>query len=444
MNRRKCIFWTVVISVLSIAGLMANGLSLNSIGARPFGMGGTGVSLDDDVSAIHWNPAGLAGQGTKLSLGLTDIMLPGNYKYDAANIDVDTEDNHYLNPGLFFNYGLDPKMSIGFAAYGIAGVGAEYDGSKMAGLSGGPTDASGTYPNLFYGKTYDWESRLGVMNISPAFAYKINEQFSVGLAGCIYWGTMTMDRGVSMIDNFNPYATEEDALLDSQYSDDLEGTGYGAALGVNYKPMDDLKIGFTFKTPVEVTFEGDGTVTMVSNDLNGDGVPEIDQKVEMDVERKIEWPMWIGLGASYKVMENLLVAFDLQYTNWSSIETLDTDMTISGQTGTEKTKMDWEDCVQIRLGGEYTINEMFKGRLGYYYDPAPAPDETANILFPSTTYHAVTGGFGFGMKNITADFGIEYLFGEERDLDETADHTNSPGTQSFDIFSYTLGIGYNF
>ncbi len=52
-------------------------------------------------------------------------------------------------------------------------------------------------------------------------------------------------------------------------------------------------------------------------------------------------------------------------------------------------------AVQIRLGGEYMVSPNTAIRLGYYYDPAPAPDETLNILFPSSTNHVGTAGFGY-------------------------------------------------
>ena len=455
---RNRIFWTLSICIITIAALSANGLSLNSVGSRPFGMGGTGVSLNDDVSAIHWNPSGLAGQGTKVALGITDIMLPGSYEYkeelslygygegdkhkDDINVDAEAKDNHYLNPGLFFNYGME-NMSFGFGAYGIAGIGAEWDGSDFKDLSGPVTDTLVT--NLFGGKEFKWKSELGVMNISPTFAYRINEKISVGLAGCVYWGTMTMDRPMDNTDNLlhaDPDDHDRVPYMDSQYSDDLEGTGYGFSLGVTLTPMENFNVGLTYKSPVKVKFEGDGSIETVSTMTDGNGNPLVNQKIDADVEREIEWPMWVGLGTSYKVTEDILFAFDVQYTQWSEIDTLETTITMNGVEQTEKTPMEWEDCFQIRLGTEYTVNEMFKARLGYYYDPAPAPEETASILFPSATYNAVTGGMSFAMNNFTADFGIEYLFGEERKID--ASGHNNPGTQSFDIFSYTLGLGYNF
>ena len=56
-------------------------------------------------------------------------------------------------------------------------------------------------------------------------------------------------------------------------------------------------------------------------------------------------------------------------------------------------------------------------RFGYYYDPAPAPDETLNILFPSSTNHVGTLGFGHSFGKYRIDAALEYLFGADRDIE---------------------------
>ena len=58
----------------------------------------------------------------------------------------------------------------------------------------------------------------------------------------------------------------------------------------------------------------------------------------------------------------------------------------------------------IRFGGEYMVTPETAIRFGYYYDPAPAPDKTLNILFPSSTNHVGTLGFGqsFGKYRVDA------------------------------------------
>ena len=64
----------MTLSILLVLGLstslFANGLSLNSLEPRALGMGGAFVAVSNDATAIYWNPAGLAGQKSSISVYL--------------------------------------------------------------------------------------------------------------------------------------------------------------------------------------------------------------------------------------------------------------------------------------------------------------------------------------------------------------------------------------
>ena len=79
-------------------------------------------------------------------------------------------------------------------------------------------------------------------------------------------------------------------------------------------------------------------------------------------------------------------------------------------------------------------------RLGYYYDPAPAPDETLNVLFPSSTNHVGTIGVGHTFGKYTVNAAAEYLFGAERDV-EQGSHNQVPGIHHLDVFAFSIGFG---
>jgi len=102
--------------------------------------------------------------------------------------------------------------------------------------------------------------------------------------------------------------------------------------------------------------------------------------------------------------------------------------------------MEWENATQYRLGMEYQATPCMALRGGFYTDPAPAPDETLNFLFPSGNYSVITSGFGYEKNKLSIDFGIEYLFGIDRSI-AAAPH-NMPGIHAIDIFAFALGVGY--
>jgi len=221
------------ILLISITMLFANGLSLNSIGPRSLGLGGAFVGLANDNTAIYWNPAGLTTQSNAVQLFGSDIVPLATYKYDAAQVDAKSVTNHYASPNLFVNYNKD-KFSLGFGAYVPAGLGVEWDGKDLVAFDGPPqipVNDSTTVPNNFAGKVFEWESKLGVFNFGPAFAYKINEKFSVGIAGNIYYGTMLMKKPDDMLINAN-LTPGTDTMMDTQTEMDIKGIGYGATIGL--------------------------------------------------------------------------------------------------------------------------------------------------------------------------------------------------------------------
>ena len=400
-------FMTVLFSLFMINNIMANGLNLNSVGARALGMGGAFVGLADDPTAIFWNPAGLSGQNTNLMFFVTDVMPYGSYKLDNddrnIHIDAKTKTNHYVSPNIFFNYAMG-DWSFGLGIFVPAGLGVEWNGEDINFLS--------FLPNA---PVYDWKSKIGAYNFSPAVSYSINDKFSIGLALDIYYAMFEMDRMATNL---------------SQYSEESTGTGFGATIGLKYNINDKISLGLSYRTPVNVSMDGTATY---SSRLS---------TTEKDLNRDVTWPTWIGGGFAIHISEKWVVTADAQYTNWAEFQNLITDYTESGATTADTALMDWEDAIQYRVGTEYRFSDSFAGRLGYYYDPAPAPNSTLTILFPSSTNNVITGGFSYYASKFYVDLGLEYLFGSERVAEYSA--TNMAGTHQMDVFAFSVGVGYVF
>ncbi|MFO7896117.1 MAG: hypothetical protein R6U84_04225, partial [Candidatus Cloacimonadales bacterium] len=77
-----------LIFLIITTSLLANGLSLNSVGPKALGMGGAFVGQADDLTAIYWNPAALAQQSSGISFFLGDIIPNGYYETDGTYFGV--------------------------------------------------------------------------------------------------------------------------------------------------------------------------------------------------------------------------------------------------------------------------------------------------------------------------------------------------------------------
>jgi long-chain fatty acid transport protein len=408
MSKLKTILVSVALMFAISTSAFANGLSLNSVGARALGMGGAFVGLANDATAIYWNPAGLAGQQSSFLVFASDIIPSATYKMDLAGIDAKTNTNHYIAPNAFFNYTMD-KLAIGIGVYVPAGLGAEWDSKDFTGLE-----------NL------DFLSKIGVVNISPAVAYQVTDQFSVGVALNVYY---------AMFDMAQPVQTS--ATTGVQFEEESTGLGFGATIGLKYDLNEMFSLGATFRTKTNVTMSG----TAKNPALAFYGAP-----TESDFDRDVAWPTWVAGGIAVKPNDKLTIVLDGQYSMWSENQELvavyedaSWDEIMSG--GDDTFELNWEDALQIRLGLEYLVSESVVLRGGYYYDPAPSPDETVNVLFPSSTNNVVTGGLSYAMGQMVFTGAAEYLMGAERDIELNA--TNAmPGVHQMDIFAFSLGFTY--
>lgn len=415
---KKSSFLILIFAIAASGIAFANGISLNNIGPRALGMSGAFVAVADDYTAVYWNPAGCAQlKGISLGAFVTDLVPMGTYLYDNGTMvvaDAKTKTNHYISPNIAgYIQLMSGDLSVGLGAYVPAGLGAEWDGNELKNLSGG--------------KAYEWNSKIGVFSITPVISYKLTSNLYFGAALNIYYGMMDMAR---------PQAVSQGIY--TQYSEESTGLGYGFSAGLLFKPIEMLSVGLSFKTQATVAMEGTAKNPALAAMNLG----------ETDFSRDMSWPMWIGGGVAVRPMKGVTIAADVHYSQWSeAANELPTDYkdwkNIPGMDESKTTlHLEWEDAIQIRVGMEYMLDEKLALRLGYYNDPAPAPDKTLNIAFPNISYNGFTVGAGYEVGILTFDLGVEYLIGSERHiwLADVTPH-NMPGKHNMNIFSVSFGAG---
>jgi long-chain fatty acid transport protein len=411
--------------------LSANGLNLNGMGSKAIAMGGAFIGQADDYSAVFWNPAGLSQmKKSNISLFGTVLIPTGTYAYPAANIDTKTKSGMYPSGAIGYFKPLNEKLVIGIGVYVPAGSGANWDAEELAPLSLGLSKDKD-------GNTLIWKSMIGVVSISPAAAYQVTDWLSLGATLNVNYAFMNLQKPAPYY--FQPYNLK----YAEQYEEKTTAWGLGATFGLLAKPLDKLSIGLTVRTPVSITFKGNATNGLTNNTWIKMGFPQI--PAESAIERKATWPLWVGLGVSFKPIEKLTMNFDVQYTQWSKIQTIEATydnnnwQTLFAAGG--KLELKWKDTTQYRFGLEYALSSKLALRGGYYYDPSPAPAETLSILLPEITYNVITFGLGYKTEKLCLSVCLEYLMG--KDVESPAGSV-MPGTHGMNILVPNIGITYRF
>ena len=409
----------------------ANGLNLNGLGARAIAMGGAFTGLADDFSAIYWNPAGMA-QINQKTFGFYgfSILPTMTYSLDMFGqnlVNASTQSKSYLGGMAACYLPISDKLVFGLSAFSPSGLGADWDGADFA-----PISAPGI----------NWNSKVGMITFAPGLAYKLSDAFMIG-------ASLNVD--YTMFD-LNRYAGNDPLNL-GQNTLSYTGWGLGATFGLLIKPSPKFSAGLTFRTPVNVTFKGDTTISELNalGRIPGTPLSGVEIPTVSETEVDMTWPMYLAFGLAFKPNENLTLTGDVQYTNWKKIDVLTLQyidplwQAILVPQGGDKFPLHWKNATQIRFGAEYKLNEKLAVQGGFYIDPAPAPDATMNVLLPSFGFTGVTMGVRYEMNGLALNFAMEYLLGKDRKIpvDTGGDQESMPGMYTMKIFVPTISISYS-
>jgi long-chain fatty acid transport protein len=413
--------------ILALAsGLLGNGLNLNGLGARPASMGGAFVGLADDFTAVFWNPAGLA-LLTDRTFGLTGDLLAPKSKYLLnSSFDMKTKNTYYPAGLVGYFQPIGGRAVVGLGAYTLSGLGADWNNTGFETALAYPTPPTFFTPSL---ENYIWRSFIGSITLAPSVAVEIAE-------GVFFGATFNINYGFFQTDQWGSSAvlpTKPPTLVNlGQQRLDIKGWGFGATLGFLIKPSEWMSFGLTYRTQSKLKLRGK---------MEFENLGLLGLSASSDTSLEVPSPTWLAGGAAVKPLEDLTVTFDLQWTNWAKLSTLnfvfDDPLWAAALAEESSMALDWKNRLQVRGGLEYTAGD-FAIRAGYYHDPAPAPAETMNVLIPSFTFNGFTAGFGYRKGGFKMDVGLEYLIGQKR----TVTAGVMPGAYEMKIWVPMFALGY--
>jgi long-chain fatty acid transport protein len=249
-----------------------NGDNFLGVGAVARSLGGNGSAAPQDVlSAVSGNPAGLSflpGDVDSEADVSTTIFVP-HISATVGSFTANSGSKIYLVPSLGVAGPLskDSPWQYGFAVYGLAGAGVNYNNSALSGTLGATA-----YPLVAGGYT-----QFETLEAAPSIAYRVSSQLSLGTAFDIDYGKLDLGGPTK------------------------SGFGVGAQLGVIYKPSDDVSFGISYLSPKPITYK-----SVV--DFAGNGTLD---------NLELEAPQQLVFGAAFKIPSSgLLLVADTRWVNW--------------------------------------------------------------------------------------------------------------------------------
>lgn len=379
-------------------------------GTRAGGMASAFVGQADDPSAIAHNPAGLAFvKGTHVYQGITAIMPSTEYT-DPTGETFKTETRIFLPPNLFASTDeWFDSVVVGVGMYSPFGIG----GRKWS--KTGPTRYISTL------------NQVATAAINPTVAFNVSPDFSFGFGVSYIYAKSEAER---MLDQSAFNAPDAKVYLDG------DGDGWSYNAGLMWK-LDQLSFGLAYRSTTKVDLSGRGHISNIAEPLRNvfDGQDHI-----TGFKADLELPDIISFGVSYRYSEDLTVNFDYEIYGWSTYDTvlLDFDNEVPAANFVDAPAVyDWKDAAQIKLGGEYKLNEQIALRAGYAYLEAQVPDHTLTPISPEGDQHNFSIGAGYKVGNMSFDAYYMYTEVEKR-------KANVILVGEYDNTLHFFGVGMNY
>ncbi|MDP1767343.1 MAG: outer membrane protein transport protein [Nitrospirota bacterium] len=356
-------------------------------GAAAAGQGNAFAAQADDASAIHFNPAGLTQLDGVQSMVGTNLM-GGSIKYKSpAGLDTRGDFGGSITsppPSQFY-------LSANLGALGLSALSPVTLGIGLT----SPFGTSTRYPMNSPFNTAVTSATLPLIDIKPTFAYKVNDDLSLGVSADIY--TFAGFLGEGHVEQRQVGAGLFGVPAGTSVEFNGKGTGAGATVSLLYTPLRNnegkpiASIGLVYRTQAVVPLSGS---------LSVNGAKVADARTNLVLPQ-----IYTGAIAVWPVRTNereWKLELDVEYVGWKSNRDLDVHLSTGGVIPQPQ---QWKTVPVVAVGTEYKwLNPEWLPhwdvavRSGYTRTENPVSDLTFNPGTISLSSNTLSIGAGFLCK----------------------------------------------
>ncbi len=393
----KKIFSILGLALLPLLSFAQAGHIMQGIGANNMSMGGAATAQPLDINgALQWNPAGISAFNSKIfsaNAGLffsspelsSTVPTPGGPMSGVSKDDRGVS----IMPALAMVWGKkNSKHTFGVSAFGISGFGVTFPESNTNPVN--MPQSSGGFGRI--------ESDYQLMQIGITYAYKLTDQFSIGIAPTFNYSALKLSP--------NPLSSPS-PTKGYPVSDKASATGIGGQFGIYYNSGQGIKLGASYKTQ---QYFSDFDFKNIY--LDGSSAPA--------VKFKMNYPAILSAGIGYS-NKSIDLALDYRFVNYKNTE----GFTDKGWTETASVVgFGWENISVVSAGLQYKGINKLPLRAGYTFSSNPINSELAFFSIPATA--VIKNGFQLG-------FGYEFT--NRFTLNAVYHHGTSSGSTSGSILN---------
>jgi len=392
-----------------------------------------GAAVADDASTLWSNAAGMARLGSGQAAAAVNLIQPSMKFGNAASLPAaqqplgdDGGDAGSLNvvPNLYLTLPIDARWTVGLGVNAPFGLVTEYDGSWL-------------------GRFQALKSDIKTINVNPAVSWKATDSIAIG-AGANYQkldGTFTSNVNYSgallevaqlqgIAAGSPTYIAIARATPGLASGANVNGSDYawGWNLGVLVDIDKSNRIGAQYRSALHYTLTGgvefsNPSLPAIADPVLAAVVGKLAEGVNTQllynsgVTSKIKLPEIVNVSYFGTLSPQWDVMADLQYTGWSSIQSL--TFTRSDGSPLQSTIENFKDAWRFAVGANYRYSDQWLFRGGLAYDQTPVQDayRTSRLPDGDRTWLALGAQYRLNPK-LWLDFGAAYLWVRSGSIDD--------------------------
>lgn len=418
------------------------GLAVMEQSVKELGQAFSGASTNtEDGSSVFFNPAAMSHTKGQLLSKAGYLILPNaHFKNEASQLSPLTggtpltggngENSGKLTliPHLYYIHKLTDRITFGL------GINT-------------PFGMQNSYADDWKGRYQALDSKLMVININPAFSYKINEDLSIGAGFNIQYLhsrlTNALDMGTVCLQALGITPCANRALLpqqaDGHFKAKGDNIGFGYNFGLLYTPNASTRLGVSYRSRIKhrVKAKVDFTLPDQAAILTQNG-----SFLDTHARTSITMPDSVLFGFYHRIHPRFAVSGDIQWFNWSVIKAFKTEFSSPHPTDIQILK--WKDAWRYALGFTYfPAASKWTFRMGFAYDQSPirgSSHDTPRI--PDSDRYWISAGLTYALRpNINIHGAYTHLFMDSPSINSTGatgDRLIGHYNTSVDIFGLQL------
>lgn len=433
MGKKTVFLFVVLFTVSGSSYLNASGFRNFELSARAATLGGAFVARVDDISAVFYNPAGLAFlTGFRLKTNICYLQMTSTAEYPESPESF--KSNPYQIRGSYF-ISLNIKDRIGFGIGGFT-----------------PNSMNIKWPEYWAGQTLSIQSKLNTFYIRPAIAVKISDHLAVGVGMDFIFSDVTWvyDRIFTFQDIGSGY------YFIANSKSDVSGKGISFVGGILLKISDNLRIGGRYQPKVKLDLEG-------SHDFHVRGAYNPPFFINQEVTSALTMPQEFVLGFMYSPLRPLNIQLDLQWIGMNNIKQWEFYLNpqfyeefedyggIKPDYARQGTDLNLRNTSRIMFGIEYRLRNFIAFRAGYTYQKSSVDGQMFHPILPDLDANKLSFGIGYeGPMFSTYDhdekiggFSVDAYFQYGFYPSRTSALPEFPATYQANQWIVGIGIGLN-